>query len=316
MILLAFNPHETLEDRLIEVPLNSSDRNKILLSILIPAYEYKRGVELITESLGLLDQQLEKFPRLVEVIISDDSRTLDIAQEIFALRPFRNIMLRVEAGPKRGAVINWNALLASARGDYIWLVHHDDIPWFTQPATCLLQRLASNAADIFLVSVITYNVVTGGVRWFPPTPLLLAALKRFPWALTFGNFIGPPGAIIVRRSLAPRFDEKLVWMVDVVWYLQLLAKAEKWKPAGIRLLSLSGVDGQITQRIRAENMATAMEERKMAQVRYAPRFNHSKAARVAALLISTGLLVGLRIVETGSRLLAWRSVGKVRKLRY
>ena len=98
--------------------------SSIKLSILIPAYNYKLGIKKIIDCLKNTDEHLIKN---IEVIISDDSRKklIDDGLNKELSNKFSNYKYTYNK-KNLGAVNNWNKLIYLAKGDYFWLLHHDE----------------------------------------------------------------------------------------------------------------------------------------------------------------------------------------------
>lgn len=182
-----------------------------VLSICIPAYGFEEGVRRIF-------RQLKPDPRL-EIIVSEDisARPLDLSD--FAQT--HNLIHVVNRRPE-GAVVNWNRVLSMATGRYVWLLHHDEEPFFPDHLDGLLTRLASPQAPCLLLSHLELNdrLWQRGLR----IDSIRRVLLRFPRLILIHNAIGSPSNCIVRRDSALRFDERLKWFVDVEWYYRLLSQ--------------------------------------------------------------------------------------------
>ena len=99
--------------------------NLIKLSILIPTYNYKLGLSKILESINCIDYDSRKK---IEIIISDDSDNRIINQELknnltFSFKNFKYIHNKKTLGGPE----NWNQLISLAKGDYYWILHHDEV---------------------------------------------------------------------------------------------------------------------------------------------------------------------------------------------
>lgn len=238
-----------------------------LLSVLIPAYNQPAGVERILARLAALGA-----PGEVEMRVSDDSTDDAAATRIAAaVRAWSAAHLAAcpacpvgnyqRNQPPLGAVRNWNALLALATGRYVWLLHHDEEPDAAAALAPLLAELRQDTADFWILRCHVQRQ-PGASPWlhFPPRRAA-ALLRRWPGYLLRRNLIGPPSALIVRDRAVVRYDETLVWLVDVEAYVRMLASGVRlgaWPQAGV----LSHVDGvnSITASLRPELATTARRE--------------------------------------------------------
>jgi len=233
----------------------------VLLSVLIPAYNQSAGVERILARLTDLGA-----PGEIEIRVSDDSTddaaAARIAAAVQAL-PSPDFSRRhyQRNQPALGAVRNWNVLLTQATGRYIWLLHHDEEPDAAACLAPLLAELRSDTAEVWILRCRVQHQPGQRPRLHFPPRWAAALLHRWPGYLLRRNLIGPPSALIVRDHAVVRYDESLVWLVDVEAYVRLLASANRiaaWPQAGV----LSRVDDvhSITAVLRPQLAATARRE--------------------------------------------------------
>ena len=110
------------------------------LSVLIPSYEYSVGVDRILETLA------SQRPSGVECIVRDDSHSNDV-QDMVEGHIRRQEVAHIEyvrSLNRKGAVDNWNSLLAMAKGEYILLMHHDEAPIGPDFFTALRSELSDD----------------------------------------------------------------------------------------------------------------------------------------------------------------------------
>ena len=96
----------------------------IKLSILIPTYNFKSGINRILDCIESIEEDLHDY---VEIIISDDSDKVIVPKERdeYLKKSFKNYIY-THNKQSLGAVNNWNKLISIAKGDYFWLLHHDE----------------------------------------------------------------------------------------------------------------------------------------------------------------------------------------------
>ena len=200
--------------------------DKIKLSILIPLFNYKEGAEKIINCLKNID---DKEGRFIEVIISDDSlsplineNTLNLLMEKFInFKYFFN-------NNKYGAVHNWNRLIKLSRGDYFWLIHHDEY-WDQETLIIrkIIERINNQENFIFILPIkkifhfkkriFNFNVL----QTHSAKKNLIQKFILNPIYLIDINIIGPPSAFIISKKFKYLYNPKLKVLVDVFYYKKL-----------------------------------------------------------------------------------------------
>ncbi|MCK1682798.1 glycosyltransferase family 2 protein [Bradyrhizobium sp. 147] len=105
----------------------------------------------------------QSYPRF-EVLVSDNASTDETA---LVLRQFKDERLRCVRQPKNiGAIPNWNACLAQARGDYIVFVPDDDrvAPWLLERCISLIRR----EPEVPIVMALGEARIVASGRTLPP----------------------------------------------------------------------------------------------------------------------------------------------------
>ena len=217
------------------------------LSILIPAFGYAEGVERILKTLLVINRN--DF----EIIISDDSIDDKVFKTTAKYLDFFQGKLSYQRNiPGLGAVANWNFLLDQATGEFVILLHHDEYPLgknFTKNISELLD--AHQKIDVFLMDCILTTLTQKEVR--PHVPLFLKKLiiNHFPSYFFKRNIVGPTSCLIVRRSMFPRFDASLRWLVDVDAYFRLRNTTPNWLILkDLKIASTLGRNDSITASIK------------------------------------------------------------------
>lgn len=251
----------------------------MLLSILIPAYNYPAGVERILNSL----RGICRFP--VELILFDDSSDNQIERLVFSFRELDTAHITYRHNlPALGAVANWNALLDEARGEFVLLLHHDEFPFDDGFIESVLKLLECDCdADVLVADCLLCDrdqtfIVPHLPRW-----LRAFVIHRFPAYIFRRNVIGPTSCLIIRRDLYPRFDDRLRWLVDVEAYFRLRKLTARWRFCGnLRIGSVQGRKDSITSSIKDELELLDTSERAylfhsypVAEVWLAPRCHRS-----------------------------------------
>lgn len=194
------------------------DNNSPLISICIPTYNQ---VVYLRKTLDSVFSQKDVY---MEVIISDDSSTNDVfnlVNEYVAIYPRINYFRNT---PSLGSPANWNFAISRARGKYIKIMHHDD--WFnTEFSLKKMLDLMCDREDILVVSatkIIRKNVEKDRLA----SAEFLRKVQLDNLELIKGNYFGTPSSILFARKNLQFFDEKLLWLVDVDYYIRLLKKCK------------------------------------------------------------------------------------------
>ncbi len=188
------------------------------VSVCIPAYQQPAGVARALQSL------LEQDYRDYEVIVTDDSADAAVEQvcrEYAARLPLQY----VRNTPPRGTPENWNVAMRAARGAYIKILHHDD--WFATPtALGTLVRLldAHPEADLAFCGSLNINSKGELVNQRQLNDAQVQRLRHKPALLFCGNLVGAPSATLFRRQADLCFDPQFKWLVDIDFYIRLLAR--------------------------------------------------------------------------------------------
>jgi glycosyltransferase involved in cell wall biosynthesis len=191
--------------------------NSDLISICVPTYNQtfflKNTLESITNQVGV------NF----EVIISDDSTTEDVKllvaefQQTYpdlTINYFRN-------NPSLGSPANWNYALQFAQGEYIKIMHHDE--WFIASNALLtfLEKCKKGNTLVVCSSKLIYKSIESDVI---ADYLFIDKVRKDPFNLIVANKFGSPSSVMFHRSNLQFFDNNLVWLVDVEYYIRLLLK--------------------------------------------------------------------------------------------
>jgi glycosyltransferase involved in cell wall biosynthesis len=237
---------------------SAGNDSRPLLSILLPAYKYREGVQRI---LSLLKPQ-----SLVdcELLVFDNSPDNEVEQEVMRWRSVEGMQVTYHHNyPEIGAAGNWNALLDRARGEYCLLLHHDEFPLSDNFVVNLIRELRkAPEVDVMMLDCLLVNPRSGRNRRHLPMWFRELIVSRFPQYLFRRNVIGPTASLVVRRTLYPRFDPRLRWFIDVDVYVQLfeVAKGLRLCPK-IQIGSILGRVDSITAGLGAGIPQIAREDR-------------------------------------------------------
>ncbi|TMQ72214.1 MAG: glycosyltransferase family 2 protein [Candidatus Eisenbacteria bacterium] len=218
----------------------------VKVSVCIPTY---RHPELVRRA---LDSVLAQTGVSLEIVISDDSPD-DAVERVVAdcggsgrVRYFRN--------PSRlGSPENWNQAVRRAEGDYVKLLHHDDYLTTADGLHKFVALLEDHPEADLGFSASEVWMVGSGDRWVHhPTAAQLRDLASRPQGLFAANVIGSPSAVIFRRTVTPSFDPRLIWLVDVDFYIRVLEARPGFGYCPEPLVCTANGDWQITAQVRGD----------------------------------------------------------------
>lgn len=239
----------------------------VLLSILIPTYDYPDGLERILSALSLSSEE-------VEILVFDDSPSTDLkrvidkfSSVISGLRYQHNLSIY---GSSLGAGKNWNSLLDAAQGMFVMLMHHDEFPLGLNFTSTLYPVLREESApDVIMLDLLLVDELLRPLPCHVPRRLRWLITQYAPGYLFRRNVIGPTATLVIRRSLAPRFDPALRWLVDVDFYVRLCHSGFRWANAHfIQIRSVQRKTGTITNELAAGLSAIDAAERRSLIKRY------------------------------------------------
>ena len=217
-----------------------------ILSILIPVFKYPEGLVRILHGLNL--KNVEHY----EVLVSDNSDDNSIEAVIEEWRSKSNFNITyIRNTPSIGPAANWNRLLDKAKGKFSLLMHHDEFPIGADFLSQLCDKIeTSPETDIFILDCILVDPDSAKNRHHIPRFLKSLLLKSHPNYLCRRNYIGPTATVVCKTKSYPRFDERLMWLVDVDLYTRMFLKdrAYMYLPQ-IKVGSLLGRKDSITAKI-------------------------------------------------------------------
>ena len=179
------------------------------ISLCIPAYSMGgAGVQYLRHSLDvILKQEFLDF----EVIVadqSDDALIRDLCNSLADPR-IRHIDTR---HLKRQASANTNAAIDAATGEVVKILFQDD--FLNGPGALTQIAAAFDAPD-------AQWCLTGSEHTEDGQTLTRPFVPQMHDRIQFGqNTVSSPSVLALRRAHAPRFDEALIWLMDVDYYKQ------------------------------------------------------------------------------------------------
>lgn len=194
----------------------------MLISVCIPAYNGEKYIRQAIDS--IINQSYRDF----ELIILDDN-SVDNTTEIVSY--FDDPRIRLIKNKKRlGLVNNWNACVELANGEYVYLMHQDDV---MMPNNLLKKKIfleENNRLGFVHSNILTINHandVVGG-HWMenklPNRDQVYIGIDFFKYlALASGNFVCCPTVMFkkVCWECLGGFDSRLPFTVDMEMWLRI-----------------------------------------------------------------------------------------------
>jgi len=201
----------------------------IKLSILIPSYNYKKGLKLILSDFCSCNKS---ELNLIEIIVGDDSdRNLLSPEEVniykkyipnfYYLFNINNLYIN-----------NWNNLISIAKGDYYWLFHHDEK--LNNPNKSLKKIINTLNKKYEIIILPVYKIKTikfrnikfNFIERHSPYKEFIKYFIRNNIYLLYINIIGPPTALIISKNRKYFYENDLTWFVDVLYYYRVFERSE------------------------------------------------------------------------------------------
>lgn len=255
------------------------------VSICVPAYGNPEGIRRLLDSVAA--QSYQDY----EVVLTDDSADESVRR---AVQEAGLCRLRYQKNEIRlGASGNWNEAVRLAEGDYIKMMHHDD--WFTDGDSLgRFVRMLDENPEATLAFSGTWQVTLPERDLAAQEPEEGAAagkgaqraglgdpkaakdsirpqrfargispeqesLIRQDWRNLFlGNYIGAPSATIYRRN-PQAYETRLTWVMDMEYYMRLLAKQPRFACTIDPLVCIGVSGGQLTEQCREDGELNMFE---------------------------------------------------------
>jgi glycosyltransferase involved in cell wall biosynthesis len=193
--------------------------NNPLVSICIPTYN--QTIHLLKLINSILNQKLITY----EIIISDDSSNNEVSNLIHEFNSNGTQIQYYKNTPSMGAPKNWNYAISLAKGDYIKIMHHDQ--WFEDDlALYKLYDKIKDDKNKFVFCAVRNNF-RGIISELILTEEQFNNFNNEPEQLILANLIGGPSAILYHKDIKIKYDEKIIWLVDIDFYLQLYKNGYK-----------------------------------------------------------------------------------------
>jgi len=211
--------------------------DQIKVSICIPVYKNADFLIRCVNSILMQDYFL------YEIIITDDSPD----DQLHFISKYDDRILYFKNDVQLGSPKNWNKAISLAHGEYIKIMHQDDYFSSSTSLSQFVQSLEDNKNSIFTFSA-CQDI---GDKLIIDRPIQYKKISRFkknPYYLLYDNCIGAPSVLMYRRNNQLSFDENLVWLVDIDFYIRLLLINANVSTIHEKLISIGISQYQITSK--------------------------------------------------------------------
>lgn len=214
-----------------------------LISICIPAYNKP---DYVRRCLNSISRQTYKN---IEVIISDDSPDDSLKHVVsefsnLAIKYLHNTVPLKSPG-------NWNNALNNARGEFIMLLHQDD--WLSSSDS--IQKFVAGFHNDEVDFVFCKNIGLDemGKKILFQDRAKIPDLQKRPEYLIIRCVIGPPSNVMLRNKITVRYDEELIWLVDVDYYIRIIKGGFKFNYIPEELVTIGIHSDQTTEFVRSND---------------------------------------------------------------
>lgn len=177
----------------------------------------------------------------------------------------------MESKHRKNHISNWNRYEQMIEDDqgYMNIRHHDD--YLLKNASCPTDK-GNNEIDkpdmvINPIATLICRLGKYGVYRYHCHPAIQRLLVSYckPEILIYFNYIGPTACLWISKEVAKAigpFNEDMVWLVDIDWYMRLLKRIGRARVKVSELLVNSSMthQGSITRRINSEKYDIKTEE--------------------------------------------------------
>lgn len=193
----------------------------------------------------LLDSIVIQSFRDFIVIITDDSDG-DLIEEL--IYEYSGINIQYHRNHMRlGAAANTNEALKLAGktdADYVKIMYHDDYFSSSDSLGKMVDALDSNK-DACIAFSNTYEIGENINYERKVSDGQIGQLRESRFNLAYANIIGAPSAVIVKKNDL-LIDERLVWFLDIEWYMRILGRHENFVFIDEPLITIGRSDTQLT----------------------------------------------------------------------
>lgn len=211
-----------------------------LVSICIPTYNQTEYLRKCLQS--VIEQDFIDY----ELIITDDTPDDSVKELVFTMLDGRDFKY-IKNCPSLGSPANWNKAISEANGTYIKILHHDD--YFTSSTSLglMVEDIQLNNADFLFCETKVWYPATGLCRIHTLTEEQFRCLVGNIGSLLLCNLINAPSATLYRNDPVINYDDRLIWLVDVDYYIRYLNAHRKIRFLNKALVCrVHGIENQIT----------------------------------------------------------------------
>jgi SAM-dependent methyltransferase len=184
-------------------------------SVVIPAYEmHGRGVEFLEFSFAILARQTF---RDFEIVVSDHSSDAEIESACKRWQDRLKIKYRKYADKRGSSSANLNHAISQADGNWIKILFQDDFLLGAKALETIHARLVATEQATW-IAVGCEHTMDGTTLNRPFRPRWNDDLFRGK------NTLSSPSVIAFRRDTSERFDEDLMWLMDVDFYQRMFLR--------------------------------------------------------------------------------------------
>ncbi len=253
----------------------------IKLTILIPTYNFKLGINKILDCIESIEDDLRDY---IEIIISDDSdkEIIQKSRNKSLKKNFKNYFY-IHNIENKGAINNWNKLISKAKGDYIWLLHHDEY-WQKEKNIIryIFEAINTKKPNILILPITklkTKRIFKLNFKMIQKHITFQKIIKTYinnPKLLIKANIIGPPSALIYKKNNFS-YDVNLKYLVDVEFYIRLFNSYNSKKiilgTKYFDLISIQNNNKSITNFLQKEIKSLKKKEENYIFNKYNLKFN-------------------------------------------
>lgn len=182
------------------------------VSICIPTYNQTKYLRKTLDS--ILIQTFRDF----EIIITDDTSS-SLVKDLIREYAFENKIRYFKNELPLGSPQNWNFCIRKARGQYIKILHHDDL--FSSPYSLFeFVNFLDENPEITMAFSSSHALLDNGKNWTHSiSKEKFNEVQTNPTILFLENKIGGPSVTIFRKEMNAIFDHRLKWLVDIEFYI-------------------------------------------------------------------------------------------------
>jgi glycosyltransferase involved in cell wall biosynthesis len=184
-------------------------------SIAIPAYEmHGKGAEFLNFSFNCLNSQTYKD---FEVVVSDHSKTNEIEKICEEWSSYLNIVYLKNEINRGSSSANINNALYNCSSEWIKILFQDDFLYRKDSLEIIKKHILENSKLYWIANACCHT--NDGVNLHTPhTP-------KWNYDQVIGNNgISSPSVICINKNIDIKFDEKLLWLMDVDFYQKMYMK--------------------------------------------------------------------------------------------